>query len=291
MKKAFFALHLSVIVAGFTGIFGRLITLNEGVLVWWRTLFATIFFYIILSLAKKFKTYPKKDIMSAGAIGAVLCMHWILFYGSIKAANVSVGVVCFSLTGFFTALFEPIIFKNHLRLRELFFGSLAVVGISLIFHFDSRYRLGITLGFASSAIAALATILNKKIIPSFTETHMLFFYEILGGLLFLSLLAPLYINIVQPEQVYPDLKNLIYLILFVVFCTIGLQLLQLYALKTISAFTVNLSYNLEPIYTIILAAIIFKEMSELNASFFIGLALIMLSVVLQMINVLKKRGG
>ncbi|QAR33982.1 DMT family transporter [Geovibrio thiophilus] len=288
MKQAFIALHLSIFVAGFTGLFGRLITLDAGVLVWWRVFVAALCFYIILKAVGKFKLYSPAEILQAGAVGAVMCLHWVLFYGSIKASNVSVGVVCFSLTGFFTALVEPLMLRIRFNYKELFYGCFAVAGILLIFHFDSRYRLGIGLGVVSSLVCALAITFNKLVIPKFSYIPLLTFYEIAGGMVFLSFLAPAYLYFFGAGAVIPDARNMFFIVILAVFCTIGLQLLQIYALKRISAFTVNLSYNLEPVYTIILAAVIFREMSEVNASFFAGLGIIILSVLLQMRDVVRK---
>lgn len=288
MKQAFIALHLSIFIAGFTGLFGRLITLDAGALVWWRVFVAALCFWLILKFSGKFRLYSAEEIIQAAGVGAVLCLHWILFYGSIKASNVSVGVVCFSLTGFFTALLEPFLLRIRFNFKELFYGFFSVAGILLIFHFDSRYRLGIGLGIVSSLACALAITMNKLVIPKFSYIPLLTFYEIAGGLIFLSALAPVYLYFFGAGAVIPDARNLFFIIILAVFCTIGLQLLQIYALKRISAFTVNLSYNLEPIYTIILAAMIFREMSEVNASFFAGLGIIILSVLLQMRDVVRK---
>lgn len=288
MKQAFIALHLSIFVAGFTGLFGRLITLDAGALVWWRVFVAALCFYIILQVSGKFRQYTIQEMLQAALVGSVLCLHWVLFYGSIKASNVSVGVVCFSLIGFFTALIEPLLLKIRINYRELFYGCFAVAGILLIFHFDSRFRLGIGLGIASSLVCAFAITLNKLVIPKFSYMPLLTFYEIAGGFVFLSILAPFYLYFTDTAVLIPDARNLFYIFILAVFCTIGLQLLQIYALKRISAFTVNLSYNLEPVYTIILAALIFREMSEVNASFFAGLGIIILSVLLQMRDVVRK---
>ena len=288
MKRAFIELHLSVLLAGFTGLFGRLITMNEGVLVWWRVFIASVLFYIILKAMGIFKRYPLPDLIRMGVVGSLLCVHWVFFYGSIKAANVSVGVVCYSLTGFFTALLEPLILKRRFSVKELFFGSMAVLGILLIFHFDSRYRLGIALGVMSSLWAALFTIGNKVIIPRYPSMPVLLFYEITGGLVFLTLLAPVYLFFVDVGPLLPDGMNFFWLVIFAFFCTILLQWFQINALQKISAFTVNLSYNLEPIYTIILASLFFGEMNELTIAFFAGLGIIMLSVLLQMWSVLRR---
>ena len=112
MKKAFLQLHFAVFLAGFTGVLGRLITLNEGWLVWYRLLISSVTMWIIFSLAKKLQRVSIKDILRLSGIGFLSALHWVSFYGSIKYANVSVALVCFSATGFFTALFEPFFSKR-----------------------------------------------------------------------------------------------------------------------------------------------------------------------------------
>lgn len=287
MRKAFIQLHLSILLAGFTGIFGRLITLPEGPLVWYRTLITSVLLVIILKFMRKIRLLPLKDIIRIALVGFVLVMHWIFFYGSIKASNVSVGVVCFSLTGFFTAVFEPALSRRMFSIREILFSSLTVAGIVLIFHFDSQYRLGIILGVISAAICALFMIANKRISKDYRLMELIF-YEIAGGFIIWTVFMPLYLHIFPQTVVVPDAMNLLWLLLFCIFCTIIMYMLQISALQKISAFTVNLSYNLEPVYTIILASVIFKENHELNASFYAGLSLILLSVGLQMWNVIRK---
>ena len=280
MKEAFIKLHVSIILAGATGIFGKLITLNEGLLVWYRMMFATLLFSIILYFKKELHKIAFGDTLKIGGVGLLLGFHWVFFYGSIKASNVSIGVVCFSLTGFFTAFLEPLIYRRRISIREILFSLLTLFGIILIFHFDTRYRLGICLGAISSALAALFTITNKKI-GSNHATSTLLLYEMAGGFIGLSCLLPLYLSYFPVPTILPDLSDFINLLLLASICTIGLYILQIQVLKTISAFTVNLSYNLEPVYSILLAMLLFNEAKELNISFYIGLSIIILSVILQ----------
>ncbi len=287
MKEAFIKLHISILLAGFTGIFGKLITLNEGMLVWYRMLFTSVIFFFILWASRKLHRVSLRDFTRIGATGFLLCLHWIFFYGSIKTSNVSIGVVCFSLVGFFTAILEPLINRRRISVRELAYSCITLCGIVLIFSFDIRYRLGIALGVVSSILAALFTITNKGVGAGHDSGTMLL-YEMTGGFICLSCLMPVYLYFFPVETFFPGWLNFFYLILFVLFCTIGLYILQIQVLKSISAFTMNLTYNLEPVYSIILAMILFGEAKELGYSFYAGLGLIILSVVLQMFSVLKK---
>ena len=279
MKEAFIKLHVSVLIAGATGIFGRLISLNEGLLGWYRMLFATVMFFLLLWMLGKLKRVSFRDVCKIGSVGMLLAIHWLFFYGSIKVSNVSIGVVCLSLMSFFTALFEPLINRHRISLGEIACSLIGVLGIILIFHFDTRYRLGIGMGILSSALASLFTICNKKVSVGYTSSTMLM-YEMGGGFLGLSCLLPLYLSFFPVASILPSLIDFVYLLLFASVCTVLLYILQIQVLKKISAFTFNLTYNLEPIYSIIAAMFLFHEAKELNASFYVGLGLILFSVLL-----------
>src|SRR5947207_3147434 len=133
MKKAFLQLHIAVWLAGFTGVLGRLITLNEGLLVWYRLLISSATMWVLFFSLKKIQRIPFTDILKIAGVGFIAAMHWVTFYGSIKSANVSVGLVCFSSVGFFTALLEPVIFKKIIDLAELLLGIVVMIGIYIIF--------------------------------------------------------------------------------------------------------------------------------------------------------------
>ena len=221
------------------------------------------------------------------SVGLLLAAHWLFFYGSIKASNVSIGVVCLSLMSFFTALFEPLINRHRVSWREMLFSLLGVLGIFLIFNFDTRYRAGIGMGVVSSALASLFTICNKKVSAGYPASTMLL-YEMGGGFLGLICILPVYLYFFPVASILPAMNDWIYLLLFASVCTVWLYILQIQVLKQISAFTFNLTYNLEPIYSIIGAMILFGEARDLNFSFYIGLGLIFMSVVLQSLNVLMQ---
>ena len=278
-RKAFMQLHLSVLLAGFTGLFGKLITLNEVDIVWYRMFFTSMILVVFTGLPR---VGWKKFLQIAGC-GALLGLHWMLFYCSIKASNVSIGVVCFALVGFFTALFEPVIFRRKVSWAELLLSLITVAGLLFIFSLDARYRYGITIGVVSSAVCALYAIFNKKVSVGVRSRTMLM-YQMSGGIVGVSLIIPFYLMIFpagQDVMVVPTGSNLWWMLCHALFCTIGMYLLQIQALKQLSAFTVNLTYNLEPCYTIILALLFFGEARELNLSFYIGIALVVVSVLLQ----------
>jgi drug/metabolite transporter (DMT)-like permease len=284
MKKAFIQLHIAILLAGFTGVFGKLITLNEGLLVWYRMLISSILLLLILGSAKRLEKISRNDFGKIAFVGLLLGIHWVFFYGSIKYSNISVGVVCFSLNGFFTAIIAPLINKKKIAVSELLLSCLTLIGIVLIFSFDSKYRVGIVLGVISSLLAALYTIVSERLAQSY-KSETITVYQMIGGAAAIGLLIPFYLHFFPVASLIPSLSDFVYLTMLSLFCTVLLYLLLTQALRKISAFTVNLSFNLEPVYTIALAIFFYKENRELSAPFYIGLSLIILSLVLQMIKV------
>lgn len=280
MRKAFLQLHGAVLLAGFTGILGRLITLNEGLLVWYRLLFTSLTLWVLFFLRKQLQRTNFREIMKITGVGAIAALHWVTFYGSIKYANVSVALVTFSAIGFFTAIFEPLIVRKPFNWRELLLGLIAIAGISLIFHFDPQYKTGIIFGLISALLGSLFPIFNSLLLKKHTpETVTL--YELSGGFLFLCCLLPFYLHYVPPTHILPTLSDLGWLLVLAWFCTVWAFHLSMNALKKISAFTVNLTYNLEPLYGIALAFIVYREDKLLAGSFYIGLSFIVISVLLQ----------
>ena len=287
MNNAFLKLHLSVVLAGFTGVFGKLITLNEGLLVWYRLLLTSLMLFVFLRFSGGPEKSAPRHALAAWATGPLIDVNGGC---SIKASNVSVGVVCFSTVGFFTALFEPLLCRRRVSAREMLFSLITIAGVGLIFHFDVRYRLGIAVGVLGAALAALFTVCNKHVSAG-RDTLTTLLYEMLGGAAGIGALLPVYLALAGHELVPPPLADMIMLLLLSLFCTVFLYVLQIQVLRDISAFTVNLTYNLEPVYSIAMAMLFLGEARELNASFYGGLGLIILSVALQTWSSLRSGGA
>ncbi|MFN8307913.1 MAG: DMT family transporter [Ferruginibacter sp.] len=281
MKKALLQLHIAVFLAGFTAILGKLITLNEGLLVWFRLLITVGTLGIMLYYQKRIKTIPWGDMLKIFGVGVIVALHWVTFYGSVKYGNVSVALVCFSATGFFTAFFEPMILRRKLSVIEIGLGMMAIAGIYIIFDFHPQYKLGIIFGILSAMGSALFPIFNKRLLVVY-EPKTLTLYELGGGLLALTVLVPLYLQKFPASYYVPTATDWLWLFVLAWLCTVLSFDLQLNALKKVSAFTANLTYNLEPVYGIILAFIFFKENENLHREFYFGVLLILLAVVLQM---------
>lgn len=290
LRESYIRLHLAILLAGGTGLFGKFISLSEIPLVWHRVWFAAIILFFILFLGKRIHGIEWSSVIRILGCGILLAIHWVFFYGSIKAANVSIGVVCFATVGFYTALFEPLINRHKPSWRDLAYSILTIMGILLIFQFDFRYRFGISLGMVSSIVYAFFSIFSKQVQESTGKSSStMLLYELFGGGIILTIVLPIYMFFNTEMKVVPTTTDFLLLFLFASVFTIGPFLLQLQALRRISAFTVNLSYNLEPVYSILFAMILLHEARDLNYSFWIGIILIIISVFLQTFSILKQK--
>lgn len=287
MKKALIQLNIAVFLWGFTGVLGRLISLNEGLLVWWRMFLTVLTLLALRFIQKEFERIPIRDALKIGGVGALVAIHWVAFYGSIKMANVSIALTCMAAGGVFTAIFEPLAFRRKIDIKEVLLGVLALVGISLIFHFNPKFKWGIIVGIISILIAVVFSIFNKKLVGKFSA-KTISLYELGGGWLAWTLLLPVYWYFIPSETFLPQGMDWVWLLIMAWFCTVLSVNLSLQALKHISAFTQNLTLNLEPIYGILLAFVIFQENKDLSPGFYWGFGLIALAVALQMLRITKK---
>jgi drug/metabolite transporter (DMT)-like permease len=288
MKKALFQLHIAVFLAGFTAILGKLIGLNEGLLVWYRMLLTALTLAAILYYRKQLVKLSLKETINVFAVGFIIAVHWVTFYGSVKYGNVSIAVVCISASGFFTAFFDPVINKKPISFTEVLLGTIAIIGIYIIFDFHPQYKLGIIFGIISAVGSSLFPIFNKRLLVKH-HPETLTLYEMTGGFLALTLIIPFYLQVFPASYYLPTTHDWLWLLLLAWVCTVLCFDLQLNALKKLSPFTCNLAYNLEPVYGIILAFIFFRENKDLNSTFYLGVGLILLAVILQTIRVWYSR--
>lgn len=280
MKKAFIQLHTAVFLAGFTAILGKLIGLQEGLLVWYRMLLTLLSIILLLYAKKELKAVPLKNVLQIFGVGCIIAIHWVTFYGSVKYGNISIALVCFSASGFFTAFFDPLFTKKQFEWQEVLLGAVAIAGIYIIFDFHPQYTKGIIFGIAAAIGSSLFPIFNKQLVDKY-DPGTLTLYEMIGGLIMLSLLIPFYNKFFPAGYLVPTASDIFWLLILAIVCTVYCFYLQLNSLKYLSPFTTNLAYNLEPIYGIALAFIFFGENKKLNSHFYIGVLLILLSVALQ----------
>ena len=286
MKKAFIYLHIAVFLAGFTGVLGRLITLNEAVLVWYRMMITCVVLWALLLFRKRKPAASRKLFLQASSVGFILALHWVSFYAGIKISNVSTALVCLSAMGFFTAILEPFMLLRPFDFAEVLLGLLAIAGISIVFHFDPHYKLGIIISLFSALLASIFPVMNRQILQKMdaeTATR----YQLSGGFLFITLLMPVYLYYNPVDRLLPSLSDWAWLIVLGVLCTVIAYDLFMKALQKIPAFAVNLSYNLEPIYGVAMAFLIYREDREVSPGFYYGFFLIIAAVVLQTLRMRK----
>jgi drug/metabolite transporter (DMT)-like permease len=283
-------MHLAVFLWGFTGVLGRAITLQEYPLVWYRTMITATIFVIILFYRKEFIKITGRELLRFMGIGTIIAIHWVAFYGSIKYANASIALTCLATAGIFTAILEPIVLKVKFNVKEIIIGFIALIGMYSIYHFEVQYAFGIMLGIFASILSAVFTILNKKIIHKY-PSRLVAFYEIGSGFLFLTLLLPVYLYLQPNVSFVPIHYDWIWLLILSLCCTVWGQSLALSALKKLSSFTTVLMVNLEPVYGILLAMLIYHENKDLGIGFYLGILLIAFSVALHtlMMYIEKKR--
>ncbi|MEM8908402.1 MAG: EamA family transporter [Bacteroidota bacterium] len=286
-QRAYLELHFAVLLFGFTAILGDLITLTALVLVWWRVLITSISLFFLIRLGADLKTLPRPLILKYMGIGVLVALHWICFFGAIKLSNASICLVCMATTSFFTALLEPLFFRDSIKWYELLLGLLIVPGMVLVVNNTAWNMLaGIGVGLLSALLAALFSILNKKLVDQAAPMSITFL-ELGSGWCFISLLLPIYFWQNPQELFWPQGTDWWYLLILALLCTTLAYVLALRALKYLSAFAANLTVNLEPVYGIALAWLILQENKELSNGFYWGCTIILLAVLSY--PLLKKR--
>ena len=290
MIKYLIQLHFAVFLAGFTGVFGRLISYDAFTLVLLRFTVAAVAVVAYVYFTKRLVYFDLKSKLKTMFVGGLLCLHFIFFYLSIKLSNISIGTITIAATCFFTTAFEPIILKTRFKPTNLIYGLIIIAGLLLIFNFDTKFRLGIIIGFISAMFSSLYSIYNKKFTPTL-DPYTCINYEMFGGLLVSAICYPICRMKGAADEFYFNSHNIFYLFALGSVFTVYLYLLVIKLSSKLSAFTINLTFNLEPVYAIIIAMLFFGEAKEVNLSFYIGVVLVALSVFLQNRKVKKNESS
>ncbi|MBW3519613.1 DMT family transporter [Flavobacterium sp. NKUCC04_CG] len=287
--KSYLNLHFIVFIWGFTAVLGQLISLEALPLVWYRIAIAVSCLFVYFLIMRQKMTASKKNISLFLLAGIVIAVHWLTFFGAIKASNVSVTLACISTGAFFASILEPIFYKRKIVWYEVLFGLMVVFGLSIIFSVETQYVTGIVLGLISAFLSAVFSIINGKFAQKH-EPSIITFYELVGGLLILSI----YLGIsggFNQEFFTVKSSDWLWLILLGSFCTAYAFLASVKVMKFLSPYTVMLTINLEPVYGILLAVLIFKDSEKMTPAFYIGALLILSTVILNGIvkNVKKSK--
>lgn len=286
--SAYFQLHLCVLLWGFTAILGKLITLPAVALVWWRMTLVTLALLLVPRVWRGLMTLGPRLLGIYAGIGVVVALHWITFYGAIKLANASVAVTCLAVGPALTAIIEPLIARRPFVRQELVLGVAVIPGVMLVVGgIDASLRLGVAMGLFSALMVSVFATLNKRYIQD-ADPMVVTTVEIGAGMLLLTLLAPFFAA-GGPAFPIPGLQDTLWLLVLAFGCTLLPFTLSLVALRHLSAFTTQLAVNLEPLYAIALAAVIFGEQRELSLGFYAGLTLILAVVFIHPLLTRRKR--
>ncbi len=294
-SNAYIKLHIAIFLFGFTAILGKLIALQQIGLVWNRLWISFLGLIILPGVLAGIRQLSKRELLRYSGIGILVALHWITFYGSIKLGNsASVTLACLATSPLFTSFIEPFIAKRKILKTEVVLGLITIIGVCFISGVGSYYYPSIIAAISSALLASIFSVLNKKYIGQ-NNTMSVSFIEFFSGWLFIGLLLPFYFYFDSNFHLLPDQSTLqhpwhftlwgihsdwVYLLILGLLCTCLAFVFNLQALKHVSAYTANLSINLEPVYGIILAMLIFNENLQLNFEFYMGACLILSCVII-----------
>ncbi|WP_298550649.1 DMT family transporter [uncultured Algibacter sp.] len=281
--KNFLHLHFLVFIAGFTAILGEIITIKAIPLVWFRMVIASVLMFIYIKVVKVKLKINLKSIFRLSIAGVIIALHWITFFAAIDEANISIALAMFSTGAFFASFIEPIIYKRPIIWYEILFGIIVILGVFIITQSEIKYLTGIVLGILSAFFSALFAVLNGRFLNQHTAT-VISFYEFLSGVCFISIYILFFGGGFSMDFFSLSQSDYWYLFILASICTAYAFIASVYIMKTISPFSVVLTYNLEPVYGIIMALILFPEKEKMSTSFYYGA--IIISVVL--LNALLK---
>ncbi len=270
-------LHFIVLIYGFTAILGKLITLPAPQLVWYRMLIALITFYLFIRWKKTDISISRKQFFKLISIGSVVALHWITFFGAIKIANVSVALGCLATVTLFTSLLEPFFFHKRINALEVIIGLLIILGLYLIFRYETKYTSGVVVALISAFLAGLFTVLNKIMVSKY-KASVISFYEMMGGLSCITIYLLISTWRGNPLSL-PSPSDFIFLLVLGIVCTAYAFAVQVDIMKHLTAYIVALTINLEPVYGIILAWFLFGESEHMTGGFYLGTTIILVSVL------------
>jgi drug/metabolite transporter (DMT)-like permease len=288
-QRAYLELHFAVLLYGFTAILGSLIDLPALVLVWWRLLITCSAIMVYGNIFNRLKDLPKSTIYKLLGVGIIVSTHWLAFFGAIKLSNASVALVTFATTSFQSSLLEPLMTRQRIKWYEVALGIVIVPAMAIIVgSLPAEMSWGLIAGLGSAFLAVIFSILNKGLIKN-ADPLSITFLNLSGGWLWLSFILIFYFQKEPVLKWLPSGMDWTYLLVLALVCTNLGYLLGIRALRHLSAFTANLTINLEPVYGIILAWLILKEDKQLTTNFYWGASLTILAVLAY--PFLKKRFG
>ena len=278
VRKAYIQIHIAIFFWGFTAILGDLISLSAMTLVWWRVLITTISLLFLIDVAALFRRLPPKILSKFAGIGVLIALHWITFFGAIKLANASIALICMATTSLFTSFLEPILVGRKFQWYELILSLMIIPGMWLIVDStEVSMKMGIWVGLTSAFLVSLFSVFTKQLIDH-ANSYEISFLQIGSAWLFISLLMPFYLYFESNTAFLPIGLDWPYLVVLALVCTTFAYSLSLDAYNHLSAFAINLTVNLEPVYGIAMAWVLLNDRNELATDFYWGVLIILATV-------------
>ncbi len=271
-------LHFLVFIAGFTAILGELITIEAFSLVWYRMLIAGVLMFVYIKIIKIDIKIPTKSALQFLLAGVIIALHWITFFAAINASNVSIALAMFSTGAFFASFIEPIFYRRKIIGYEIIFSLIVILGVVLIANSEIKYLNGIILGISSAFLSSLFAVINGRFVEKHSAT-VISFYEFIGGVVFISIYLTFSENGFNADFFDLPSADWLYIGILASICTAYAFIASVHIMRYISPYTVVLTYNLEPVYGIILALIFFGESEMMSRNFYYGAILILLTVL------------
>ena len=284
--KHYLHLHFLVFIAGFTAILGEAISLGSIALVWHRMLIAFVLTFLFLIFRKYDFKINLRDFFNFSLAGIIIALHWITFFEAIEQSNISITLAMFSTGAFFASLLEPIFFKRKIKPVEIILGCVVVFGVFIILKANINSFVGVLLGIVSALLASLFSVFNGKLVQK-NNPFLISFYEFLSGVVFILLYLIFSDNL--SDLTISSFFSYDYLYVFILgsICTAYAFIASIYILKFLSPYTLVLTYNLEPVYGILLAIFIFPDTEKMEFSFYIGTLIIISTIIINSILKIK----
>lgn len=279
--KDYLMLHFVVLIWGFTAILGLLISLPALELVFYRTLIASVGVAFLFLVKKESILIPAPAMIKVVATGFVIALHWILFFWSARVSTASVCLAGMATTSLWTAFVDPIINRTKVKWYEVGLGLMVISGLLVIFSFETGYWLGLSMALVSALLSAVFSTINGRL-TQHHNPYQITFYEMAGACLFTLLFMPVYSRFMTDGEGIDWSwigNDWLWLFLLGGICTVYAFSVSVELMKRLSVFTVNLTINLEPVYGIILAVLIFGESEKMTPQFYLGTAIILVSVL------------
>ena len=284
--KHYLHLHFLVFIAGFTAILGEAISLGSIALVWHRMLIAFVLTFLFLIFRKYDFKINVRDFFNFSLAGIIIALHWITFFEAIEQSNISITLAMFSTGAFFASLLEPIFFKRKIKPVEIILGCVVICGVFIILKANINSFFGVLLGIVSALLASLFSVFNGKLVQN-NNPFLISFYEFLSGVVFILFYLVFSDNV--SDLTISSLFSYDYLYVFILgsICTAYAFIASIYILKFLSPYTLVLTYNLEPVYGILLAIFIFPDTEKMEFSFYIGTLIIISTIIINSILKIK----